>query len=298
MKRKIGGSVILFNPDSNVMSNIKTYAACLDFLIIIDNSPNENPQFAVAFKDQIKNTIYQWLNRNEGIARALNVACVRAIENSCDYILTMDQDSFFEGDLQKFLADIGELETKYQNIGIISPCHQVFQQSKPVQHRRFTEISGTMTSGNLLNLNAYSKAGPFEEKLFIDYVDYEYCLRLRKCGFSIIQDNDIWIGHSLGEFRGRYFLGRMIGASNHNYIRRYYITRNSLFVIRKYFFFDIPFGLKVIKNLINDVARIIFFEKDKLLKLKSMCKGAYHTLINRFGEYDEKKKKDDSFSSQ
>ena len=37
-----------------------------------------------------------------------------------------------------------------------------------------------MTSGNLLNLKIAEKIGDFEEKLFIDEVDHDYCYRIRR----------------------------------------------------------------------------------------------------------------------
>jgi GT2 family glycosyltransferase len=43
-----------------------------------------------------------------------------------------------------------------------------------------------MSSGNLLNLAAFKQVGAYNESFFIDYVDHEYCLRLKKKRFSIL----------------------------------------------------------------------------------------------------------------
>jgi rhamnosyltransferase len=142
-----------------------------------------------------------------------------------------------------------------------------------------------MTSGNLLNLEATRAAGPFEEKLFIDCVDLEYCLRLRKEGFVIIQDNTVPLEHSLGDFRTWKFLGLKIGYSNHNPVRRYYITRNKIYVLRKYFRSDPVFSWLVIRSMAGDVVRIVFFEKQKISKLRSMLFGCRDAVTGHYGKY-------------
>ena len=114
MKKKIGGCVVLFNPDVRVINNI---AACqsdfnFDFFIIIDNSPEQNSILIDAIKQLPGAVIYKWMEENKGIAKALNVACKMAIENNCEWLLTMDQDSKFrEGDLLKMIESIEEIES-------------------------------------------------------------------------------------------------------------------------------------------------------------------------------------------
>ncbi len=144
-----------------------------------------------------------------------------------------------------------------------------------------------MTSGKLLNLKVHRIVSGFEEKFFIDYVDHEYCLRLRKNHFKIIRNNEILLNHSLGTFEVRIFFGKKIGISNHNYIRRYYIARNGLYTVKKYFSFDTPFCFKIIENIIYDFVRILLFEKEKYLKMKTVANGIYHFIINRYGKYEE-----------
>lgn len=292
MKNKIGGCVIFFNPAKDVVSNIKSYYADLTPLIIIDNSPQENIYIKYQIVQLGVEMIYIWLGKNEGVAKALNIACKRALEHNCEWLLTMDQDSSFQnGDLTKMIAHLEMIATLQNNIGIMSPYHHVEGQTVQEFSQPFYEIKGTMTSGNLLNLRAWSQAGLFEEKLFIDYVDYEYCLRLRKNNFKIIQDNDVWLKHSLGNFQMKNFLGQKIGTSNHNHIRRYYKARNRFYTLRKYFGFDTVFGLNEIKHIFYDVLRILFFEKNRMLKIKATAVGLYHSMINHYGPYEKIKPK-------
>ena len=54
-----------------------------------------------------------------------------------------------------------------------------------------------MTSGNLLNIAAHKKVGGFDEKYFIDCVDWEYCLKLNTMNYQVLTLNDIELNHSL-----------------------------------------------------------------------------------------------------
>lgn len=288
MKKKIAGCVVFFNPDERVIYNITSYKDSLDILIIIDNSPEQNSLLINEVKKLHGEIIYKWLGDNKGIAKALNIASGIAIERNCEWMLTMDQDSKFrEGDLLKMLGSVEKIEAIYDNIAIICPYHNVHEQFISKSGAVFQEIKSTMTSGNLLNLRVYQKVSGFEEKLFIDYVDHDYCLRVRKNNFRIIQNNEISLEHSLGDFKIRTFFGKEIGISNHNYIRRYYIARNGLYAVKKYFSFDPLFCLVIIKSILYDFGRILFFEKNKFLKTKAMVVGIWHSIINRYGKLDQ-----------
>lgn len=283
---KVAAAVVLYHPDSAVVSNIGTYYNSVNSLIVIDNSENNN----IDIKDEIlklfPDVIYRSLNRNAGIAAALNIACGIAIQNNCEWVLTMDQDSSFKPDEAKqMIDDIPVARALFGNIGILSPIHVLHEDLTVNATEHYTVKKILMTSGNLLNLSAYTVTGPFEEKLFMDLVDYEYCLRLKKNKYNLIQDNFVHLKHSLGDFEIKKIISQKIGVSNHNSIRRYYITRNALYVGFKYFQTDKLFFFHTLKNIFfwNPLI-IIGYEKDKIAKLKSMYKGIVHFIFNKFGK--------------
>ena len=114
------------------------------------------------------------------------------------------------------------------NIGIISPYHLMDKNfHENLSKKSIVDATTVMTSGNILYLASCLKVGGFIEKYLIDYVDHEYCLRLRKNGFSVkVMMNCILI-HKLGNTEAKQILFHKISFTNHNYIRRYFITRNS-----------------------------------------------------------------------
>lgn len=299
MSRKIAGCVIFFNPAESVIENLITYVRELDLFIVVDNSPIENVALSETIKKLFSNVSYHWLRSNEGIAKALNVACSIAIDHGCEWLLTMDQDSSFNaGGVVDMITRIDEVNRIFPGIGIISASHKIHDEAALKIYtadkgaglqgtKDYVELAVTMTSGNLLNLKAYEVAGPFADKLFIDHVDHEYCLRLRKYKYRIVQVNTIFLNHSLGSFEVRSFLGKKLKVSNHNYQRRYYMTRNGLYISKHYFSLDQKICLDILKNIFFfDMVKILFFEQKKLLKIKAVWMGIYHFIKNRYGRLE------------
>ena len=224
---------------------------------------------------------------NKGIANALNVGIGFAIADGSSWVLTMDQDSSFG---QGMLAAMTEwLEANNtDNIGIMSPVHKITNE-KARTSTDVVDIVSAFTSGNLLNIDAYKVVGAFREDFFIDYVDHEYCLRLKKFNYRVLLNCNSVLDHSLGASRIINIIGHIVICTNHDFIRRYYITRNRFKVIKMYFFSQPAFCLREIKDFFASWIKIILFEKDVIKKQKAMFLGIAHFLKGKYGklEYGE-----------
>ena len=108
------------------------------------------------------------------------------------------------------------------------------------------------------------------EKLFIDYVDFEYCLRLRLNGFKIIQLNNITLYQELGNMVTKRILFWKVGISNHSPQRIYYRVRNRLFVSSKYFLHFPIWSIMQMAYLWIEFGKIVLFEDNKILKFEIM----------------------------
>lgn len=280
---KIPATVIWYNPDDENIKNIRTYIDYVEKLYIIDNSKENNKKLA----DSLNNlkTEYIYNDKNLGIAKALNLACEKAVNDNFEWILTMDQDSSFDSDSINAYFRAFEKMTK-NNVGIISPRHILKNDmDKFSDDKESVEIDHVMTSGNLLNLKIWEEIGKFDENLFIDEVDSEICFRIIESGYKVIQLNKIRMFHELGNLEKRNFFTRKISVLNHNHIRKYYITRNKFYMLKKYK----KYRLRYIYYILNDFFKVIFYEKDKLRKLKYMFKGITDFMKNKMGELDDGK---------
>jgi len=280
----ISGVVVLYYPNDSLLDNISSYLNDIEKLYIIDNTPEKLQEEFLLFFQESPKILYINNAENLGIAKALNQGANLAYQENFQWLLTMDQDSRVNVEMlfhfQEFLNISGNLE-----IGILAPIYYDVYTKKKNKNKKYEELITTMTSGNLLNLKVYKCCGEFNESLFMDYVDHEYCLRVNKNGFKIIQVNDAFLYHNLGNLNSvKLFFFNNIFYSNHNPIRRYYITRNRLWVSWKYFK-EFPFFFRqALWNIFRDFILILAFEEQKLSKIKSILLGIRHFLINRLGK--------------
>lgn len=105
-KCKIAAIVILYNPCVDVVNNIKTYINYVDLIILVDNT--EEKEFSEYASCYIIDTLskimagkvkYIPLNKNYGIAKALNIGIKEAAKEKITYVITMDQDSKFKNNI-------------------------------------------------------------------------------------------------------------------------------------------------------------------------------------------------------
>ena len=98
----------------------------------------------------------------------------------------MDQDSICDEHMVASLAAYRKLP----NIGILAPRVEfrsdghLIASTKP-QTEDVLEISACITSGSLTNLGAWRAIGGFDEWMFIDHVDNDFCTNLVLHGYKI-----------------------------------------------------------------------------------------------------------------
>ena len=293
---KLAACVVLYNPDDTIFENILTYGNYVDKLIVVDNSLKKN-NFLIDKLSEVFESKLIYINNNDnlGIATALNQACDKAIELQFKWILTMDQDSsFINFDHYKKCLE------KVQNVNNVALLaantdkegYSNFDKNDCSCNYREDKFS-VITSANIVNLEYFEEIGRFNDKLFIDMVDYDYCLRINIKKFKILYFPDVFVEHKLGEvhLRTNIFTRKKKYKTEHNAQRAYYICRNSLYLSKNYGkYFPKEFGMLHILNIvfIHDVTKILLYEIDKWNKLKAKFIGLYHFLINRYGKYNLK----------
>ena len=106
--------------------------------------------------------------------------------------------------------------------------------------------------------------------MFIDKVDFDFCLSLAEEGFKIVRINSLGLLHEVGHSTQASFFGKNYMIYHHNSFRRYYMSRNAVYVARKHS------SLNIAKELLKEIRRIILvfvYEDQKLKKLWSSITG-------------------------
>lgn len=276
--KKIAATVVLYNPDNNVSKNIESYLSLVDKLYVVDNSANNN--FNLLNKSKKIKYIPNF--KNLGIAKGFNIGVQEAIKDKYEWVLTMDQDSRFDSEeLKKMIKYLDNIE---EDVGLICPWHMIKTTSKRPSER-VEQMLEVMSSGSILKVSAYNKIGGFKDWLFIDNVDIDYCFNLNVNSYRVLRLNYVSMHHNLGDASIHRFLWKKVVVSNHNYIRRYYITRNILYTISMYKN-DFPDYCKYLKKCLNyNFKTVLLFEKDKIRKFRSMIRGYLDYKNNIKGEY-------------
>jgi rhamnosyltransferase len=217
---RIFGVVVLYEPKSEFLDNAFYLSRFVEKLYLVDNS--ESRVWGAKQRDFIAsspNVEYIPFGGNKGVAYALNFGAQKALSEGANWLLTMDQDSAFVENGLPVLVDFAQ-RCDPKRVGIVSPVHWV-SGICPLPCEEVVEVLVTMTSGNLVSLQAYKEVGGWREDFFIDSVDHEFCLRLQKRGFKVICYRASVLRHNLGKITRHRFLGREFCATNHNYVRRY-----------------------------------------------------------------------------
>lgn len=263
---KVAGVVVFYQPTDEDISNISSYLADLDILYVMDNSMESNEKRI----PQDSKITYIFNHENLGIAGPLNQAASLARKAGYHWLLTMDQDTHFpSGVLSSLKERILEIDTT--DIGIVTPWHKTkLKVEKPKENISYP--LDVMTSGNLVNLDIQEKIGGFKEWLFIDGVDIEYCLNLRKNGYRVLCFNDLEIDHNLGDIFYRRFLGKDLLVTNHSAMRRYYQARNYHYIRDMYLDIEKEFCQTLVKFK-SILLAIVLYENKKWSKIWSYYRG-------------------------
>ncbi|MEA5427189.1 glycosyltransferase family 2 protein [Arcicella lustrica] len=283
---KIAAVVILYHPTENTLDNIKTYAKAVDKVYVFDNT--EEGTFLKKNLMEIPNITYLHDNHNAGIAKRLNTSAQMAINEGFDWLLMMDQDSKFEGNAIQYYWDGVSKFPHPENVGLFGP--QFSRNNKQsLAQSSYQEIDGMITSGTLLNLNIYQQIGKFDEALFIDAVDIEYCLRVQKAGFKMIQLINVFIQHELGQTEKKASIKTLYLIKKekelHSPLRYYYMYRNNLYVQSKYKGFDKQTMQKINRNAMSFLKKGFFYGSNSWEIVKYIVEARRDFKQNKMGKY-------------
>lgn len=279
---KIAGVVIAYFPDlSKLIPNIDTYIDHIEQLFIVFNSPAGDD--VVNLLTTKYSTIQVIVNeKNIGIAPALNQTALKAMNLGYDWLLTMDQDSSFStGHFFEAFCN-----SKLKNVAIFSPTPVSPLQIITGNINETVEELTVITSANLLNLPIWKTLGGFEEKLFIDEVDNDYCLKAVFGGFKIIRFKNISFIHELGLNKEVFFLFKKYTIITHSPVRAYYIFRNNFYIFSKYkkIFPEFVRSRKIV--LLKVSIKILLFSKYRIQNCRYIFAGIRDYFKCAYGSYN------------
>lgn len=285
----IAAGIVTYNPDLHRLTeNVNAVLPQVDCLIIVDNASKNVEQIKKTFGEDNKIRIIE-NDENKGIATALNQILQASVEEGAEWTLTLDGDSV----VPENMIEQYEKYLDVENVAMIVPViqdrkMQLIDVEEDTLTNAYDFVDTAITSGTLMKNSIWQQLHGFEDKLFIDYVDFDYCMRVKIAGYQILRVNSVKLLHELGnatEIKLFTFLGKMFGkdssigrgfwkiryTTNHSPMRVYYITRNQYYYIKHYAdYIDVKRLLRGMK--IGWVVKLIF-EKDRIKKWKAIRRG-------------------------
>ena len=257
--------IVTYNPNmQQINETVHSIIDQVSYCIIIDNGNTE-------FDFQgIENVIIVSLGKNYGIAYAQNRGIEIAQQHNADFILLSDQDTVYpENYIERNIIAYREL--KNHKLAALAP---VFYNSRkkiksPIMGKKFsstTDFSGTyiktaqaIASGTFIVAASLHDIGGMNEKLFIDYVDFEWCWKATALGYAIFTISDLIINHDLGD-DAKIVFGRQVTVRND--IRYYYMIRNGCYLARYSPFLKWHEKFLLFKRVFIHIAGVIFLERN------------------------------------
>lgn len=285
---KTGVVLVVYNPDWKLLEVcITSVSNQVDMICIIDNSPIDNSSWFHGFNSIIH---YIWAKKNVGIAAAQNMGINYFIQKEYDFVLFSDQDSCSSHDLVDKLIDAYVRLSNIVDVACIGPMpidrkskipyliKQSIIQRCEYEGVHYNTMHSIISSYSLVPLKNFMIVGNMDERMFIDFVDDDWCWRsyalFNKLSIMLL---DVKIEHELGV--SSTFLGHRISISSP--FRIFYQTRNLLWMCRKTY---TPYSWKK-KNLLKLLIKFLYyplFSNNRLEYIKRMFTGLYFGLF-RYG---------------
>ena len=267
LQNRIAAGIVTFNPDIiRLQENIDAVSSQVEKIFIFDNG-SSNFSAINTLCGRYGHITLICSSTNQGIAYALNRLFENAQAEKFDWLLTLDQDSVCFPDLvNQYRRHLDDAE---------SLC--CFFRDESIQSE-FVEYC--ITSGNLVKIKSWETIHGFNENLFIDMVDVDFCYRLIRNHFNILRIPYCGFQHQMGDGTYWNFLGHKIFVGNYSPFRKYYIFRNMIYVMRKYhlnLFHHFSY-----KRLCALFLHTILYETEKRKKVNSMMKG----FLDGFRKYE------------
>jgi len=273
---KLVAVIPIYYPNTiDTLENIKQFIDDIDKLIIWDNTPSEEKEkYALDLDRYSDKVVYLTSGKNEGTAYAYNRAAEWMIMNKYNYLVLMDQDS------------------KWENFNAYKKSASIYVRTKPnsiftpqINHItcgvEIERVDNCISSGMVIPREIYQFIGKFDENLFVEAVDMDYCLRARMLNITILKINN---NSLLRQPFGRMTYSRLLKCYTRNDPpeRTYNIVRNHIVIIRKYWEQLKRYEITdwIWAYVIARFFKIILIEDSKLRKIFSIIRACFDGVLS------------------
>lgn len=246
MNAKIGIIIVNYNGEKYTNDCIKSVlkSSYQNYLVIVvDNASTDN---SVRLLEEFNNKIVIIKNNeNLGFSGANNIGIKYALENECEYVLLLNNDTEIDKELIKNMVDA----SIKNNNAIISPKIYYYDEPNKIwsaggglnwkkglsfhygqdevdkgQFDQQKEIDFATGCCILIHKSVFDKIGFLAEEYFLYFEDTDFCVRAKRAGIKIIYEPKAKLWHKVSSTTG----------GEESLITLYYGNRNRLYFNNKF----------------------------------------------------------------
>lgn len=300
MNTSVASVTALYNSERVLARHIESLLGQtrpLQEIIVVDNASTDGTAKILA-EDYPQVTVVR-LAKNLGAAGAWAVGLeYAALTRQHDWVWAFDDDSVPSPDALEMLVDAVDYSNADNNLGMIAglPVHpdtgipyppllwengfvrpSLWQLNEQLWFADLIYASGSMVRREVVEMIGLPRAD-----FFMDFFDFEYCLRARKHGYKICVVNHAKFAHEVGRARPVRVFGRSRLWPNHAPWREYYMSRNLVYAVW-WLYPNMRTKQFAMRHLVRHAGGVVLFGSNKGTSLKRMAQGFLDGVRARLG---------------
>ena len=300
---KVSSVTVAYNPNpERLAEQVRSLDGQVSDIIIVDNA-SRDPVDRIAASEAWSARVIE-LPGNVGLARGFNLGIAAARERGAEYVLLLDDDSVPTPGMVAALVEAcrrqGSPDKPY--VAAVGPR---VQDPRDPRDYPFIQLGWThnrhlrcgtdrghdipcdflISSGSLVPMSAFATVGEFDEGLFIDSVDLEWCCRARSKGLALYGVCAAALDHRLGDRRQTVF--NTFDLVVHSPERVYYMTRNRFLLYRRAYM-PLKWKLKDLLRWMAKFSATLLLISPRFQYARMTLRGLHDAMVGRSGKLNSR----------
>jgi rhamnosyltransferase len=118
-------------------------------------------------------------------------------------------------------------------------------------------------------------------------VDHEYCLRARSHGYTLAECRQAVLLVAVGSTSCHQVFGLTVSARHYSANRRYYLTRNRLVMVHRFWKQQPAWCCRALQDIVQDAIKVALVEEERWSKMRNTARGICDAFCGRMGKVVE-----------